>query len=106
MPRVADTVPRRLVGQVHVNDRLAGAGIAFQVVEVRRILELLFDFIRHLLFHLPGRRAGPGGSDDHLPHCIGRVFHAAQLHIGKDAGNGDDDDEIPDEGSVFNSQFR
>ena len=105
MPRTADTIPGSLVVQVYVNDRLAGPGIAFDIIEVRCILQFLFDFISHLFLHLLCRRAGPGYGNDHSPHRIGRVFHTAQFHVGKYAGNGNEDDEIPDEDPVMDRNF-
>ena len=77
MPRAADTVARRLVVEIDVDDRLAGPGITLDIVQVRRILQFLFDLIRNLFLHLFGRGIGPGDGDDHSPHGIRRVFHAA-----------------------------
>ena len=106
MPGAADAVARRLVVEVDVDDRLAGPGITLDVIQVRRILQFLFDFIRHLFLHLFRRGTGPGDGDDHSPNRIRRVFHAAQFHVGKDTGNGDEDDEVPDEDAVVNRDFR
>ena len=77
MPRAADTVARRLVVEIDVDDRLAGPGITLDIVQVRRILQFLFDLIRHLFLHLFRRGTGPGDGDDHSPDSIRRVFHAA-----------------------------
>ena len=106
MPGAADAVARRLVVEVDVDDRLAGPGITLDVIQVRRILQFLFDLIRHLFLHLFRRGTGPGDGDDHSPYGIRRVFHAAQFHVGKDTGNGDEDDEVPDEDAVVNRDFR
>ena len=106
MPRAADTVARRLVVEIDVDDRLAGPGITLDIVQVRRILQFLFDLIRNLFLHLFCRSSGPGDGNDHGPHRIRRVFHTSQFHVGKDAGNGDEDDEVPDEDAVMNRDFR
>ena len=96
VPRIADAALRRLIVQIDVDDGLTRPGITFEVIEVRRILKFLFDLVGHLFFHLFCRSPRPGDGDDHGPHGICRVFHAAELDIGKDTGNGHEDDEIPD----------
>ena len=106
MPGTADTVPWRLIVEVHVNNRLTGTGITFDIVEVGRILQFLFDFIGYLFLHLLCRRAGPGYGNNHGPHRISRIFHAAQFHVGENAGNGDEDDKVPDEDPVLDRDFR
>ena len=81
VPRAANAVCRCLVGQIDIDDGLPRTGITFDIVQVRRILQFFFNFIRYLILHLLGCRSGPGNSNDHLPYRICRVFHPPQFHI-------------------------
>ena len=96
-PRLADLRLVHVIGEVDVDDGLARARLAVDVIEPRRVLELLFELIRDLVLHFVSRRAGPGRRNDHLADRELRVFHAAELVVAENATDGRDDDEVPDE---------
>ena len=53
-PRLANLRLVHVVGEVDVDDRLARARLAVDVIEARRVLELLFELVRDLVLHLVG----------------------------------------------------
>src|SRR5262249_21376051 len=82
------------IEQVDVDDRDAGLGVALDVVERRRLLELLLDALGHLLHRLQRRGARPARLHDHGHDRELRILLAAQLEAGKDAGRQDKDHRI------------
>ena len=95
-----------IIVKIDKDNRLSRFGIAFNIIQMRRILKLFLNFIRNLFFHLPGRSPGPGNGYDHLPHRIGRIFHPPQFHIRKGARQGDDNDKIPYESLIAQGYLR
>ena len=91
--------------EVDENRRLAGLGVALDVVEVRGLLELLFEPVRHLL-----QRVGRGGArpvclDHHGLHGEIGIFLAAEPLIGAHAADDADQHEEDDEGAVVDGPF-
>ena len=93
------------IAQLEVDDGLARAGFAHDLLEPRRILKTSLEFVRDLLLHFLCGCARPCGGDDHLADGEGGVLHAAKRLIGEDAAQGTDDDEIPDERAMAQREF-
>lgn len=99
-PRRADEVLVDVVAQVDVDDGLSGARLARDFLQPRGVLEPSLEFVRDLLLHVLCCRAGPCGGDDHLADDEGGILHASEGLVGKDAADGKDDDEVPDDGAM------
>ena len=104
-PCRADEVRIYVVAQSDVDDGLTCARLACDLLESRRVLKTPLKFIRDLILHLLCRRARPCGGDNHLADGKGRILHAAEGRIGKDAADGKDDDKVPDKGAVAQGEF-
>ena len=105
-PRRTNILLRHIVVQRHIDDRLSLARIALELLESRHILQLLLQLVRDLLFHLLRCRTRPGDGHDHLADREVRIFHPAELAVGKNAADKDDENEIPDETLVLERDFR
>ena len=101
VPGVGDLLGRRVVLQKHEDQRLPGLGVAARVVEPRRLLQLLLEALGNLLLDLARSRARPQGAHHHDLEGEVRVFRLAQAHVGVDAGDGQRDDQIQDEGLML-----
>ena len=108
MPHVADAladvVPdvRHLAGrclalQVDEDRRQAGAGVAAQEVEVRRLLQRALDALGDLEQRVVDRGARPGGLHDHRLDDEGRVLVAAKASEGGQPGHDRRDHQVDDE---------
>src|SRR5436190_3982479 len=86
VPKVGHLGGRNVVAQRDIDHRLAGLGVALDVVEVGQLLQLGLELVGDLLLHLARGGARPGGRDDHLLDGEGWVLAAAEVEIGEDAG--------------------
>ena len=87
--------------QIHEHHGLAGLAVAFQIIEIRQLLELLLDTVGDLLYDLQSCGAGPQRLDHHGLDGEGRVLLAAELVILQHAGQCDDEHEVDDEALVI-----
>ncbi len=88
--------------QIDEHHQLAGLGIAPHVVEIRQLLELLLDPVRHLLQGLGRRGTLPERFDHHGLDGERRVFLAAELAVGPRARDSRDEHQIDDKAFVAN----
>src|SRR5581483_7103436 len=109
---LADLVPdlRQLLGiggveDVDVDDRDAWLGIALQIVEMRRLLELALDAVGDLLHHVEGRRARPVRLHDHCIDREGRVFLPPQPRVGTSTRSRTYDHKEDDERAMAQRPF-
>ena len=101
IPDVRHGLRRRVVAELHRDDRLTGQRVRPQVVEVRGLLKLLLDLVGHLPLHLVARRPRPVGRDDHRLDGERRVFGPAHPEVGVQPGGGDREDQVQDDGRVL-----
>ena len=87
--------------QLHKDRRAARHRLAAQMIEIIEFLELLLDPVGHLPRHFLRRGAGPLGTDHHGLDGEVRVFLATEVEIGKNAGENENQHEIPDKRTVF-----
>ena len=88
VPDIFDLALGRRFLEVHEDRRLAGLGIALQIIQVRRLLELLFEPVGNLLQGVDRGGTRPGDLDDHGLHRKVGIFLAAELLIGAEASDG------------------
>ena len=81
VPDVRDRLARRRALQVDEDRGLACAGVAAQIIEVRRLLELALQALRHLLERVLDRGAGPVGLHHHGPDREGRILVAPEPQV-------------------------
>ena len=82
--------------QIHEHHGLAGLGVAFQIIKVRQLLELLLNTVGDLLYDLRSCGAGPQRLDHHGLDGEGRVLLAAEPVILQHADQCDDEHEVDD----------
>ena len=105
VPDVLDLVARRRLLQIDEDGRLAGLGVALEVVEVGGFLELLLEPVRQLREGVGHARARPGGLDDHgLDREVGVLF-AAQPLVGAQSADEADEHEEDGDGPVVHGPF-
>ena len=86
-----------LVLQIDEQGRLAGAGLAADVVDLGNFLDLALQPLGHLRQRVVDARAGPDGVHDHRLDRDRRIFVAAEMDEGGDAGHHDRDHPVDDE---------
>ena len=91
--------------QFDIDDHLSRTIFAFYRFQMRRILQAFFQFVRDLLLHFLCRSARPGRRYDHLPDGELRVFHTPQLKVGYNPADSRNDDKIPDQGPILETDF-
>ena len=101
VPDVREVALGRRFLEVDEDRRLAGLRVALDVVEVRGLLELLFEPVRHLLERVGRGGARPGDLDDHGLHGEVGVLLAAEPLIGADAADDAEQHEEDDEGRLL-----
>ncbi|MNX94230.1 hypothetical protein D3C86_1264550 [compost metagenome] len=87
--------------QFHEDCGAASHRLAAQMVEIVELLELLFDPVRHLPGHFLRGSTGPLRADHHRLDGEVRIFLTAEVEIGENAGENEDQHEVPDERTVF-----
>ena len=96
---------RRRVLQVDEDRGPAGAGVALQVVEARRLLQLALEAVGDLLERVLDRGARPGGAHHHgLDREVG-ILAAAEPEVGGDARDHDHQHEVGHERAVPDRPF-
>ena len=106
VPSVRHILAARRAEQVDEHRRDSGGRVTAGEVEVRRLLQLLFDAVGDLLDHLVDRGAGPRRLHDHRLDRECRIFVAAEALVGKQPGRDDEDHEEPDERAVAQCPVR
>ena len=106
VPEVGHLGRRGVVPQRDVDHRLAGLGVAVDVVEVGQLLQLGLDLLGDLLLHLARGGARPCRRHHHLLDGEGRVLAAAEIEEGEDAGRDQRDHEEHGERAVLQRQRR
>jgi hypothetical protein len=87
IPDVRYRLLRGRIQNIDVNRGRTRLGIALQVIEIWRFLQLLFDPIGDLQHRVVDRRPRPGGLHNHRLDREGRVFLAAELPVRKNPGH-------------------
>ena len=112
LAEVSYVAPRRanlrcvdLVAQLDVDRGLSCTRLTVNLFESRRILKAPLELVRDLLLHFLGGCARPYGRDHHLTDGKGRILHASEAVVGKDAADRKDNDEVPDECAVTQGEF-
>ena len=100
IPEVRHLGCAHAVLEIDEHHGLAGLGVAAHEVEMRHLLELLFDAVGDLVDGLGGVGAGPQRLDHHGLDGEGRVLLAAQLVVGHDARDRRRQHEVDDEAFV------
>ena len=96
---------RRRFLQIDKDGRLSGLRVALDVVEVRRLLELLFDPVRHLLEGVDSGGARPGDLNHHGLHGEVGILLTTKPLIGPDAADDAEQHQEDDEGLVVDCPF-
>jgi len=78
----------------------AGAGVAAQEVEVRRLLQSALDALGDLQQRVVDRGAWPGGLHDHRLDDEGRILVATEAPEGCHAREDRRDHQVDDEGAM------
>ena len=105
VPGVLDLFARRRFLEVDEDGRLARLGVALEVVEVGRLLELLLEPVGQLREGVGDAGAGPGGLHDHgLDREVGVLF-AAQPLVGAQSADEADQHEEDGDGAVVHRPF-
>ena len=86
--------------EIHEDRRLARLGVALQVVEVRRLLQLALDALGDLEQRVLQRRARPLRLHHHRLDGEGGVLVAPQPHVGGDAEDDERQHQVVNDGSV------
>jgi hypothetical protein len=84
----------RVVLDLEDDLRLAGLGIAADLVGIRHLLQRALDLVGHLLGHLLRRGAGPVGANHHGAEGERRILVLAQLEVGRKAQQHQHDHEV------------
>jgi hypothetical protein len=101
VPDVADFPRRRRVLQQHEHQRLAGLAVGPDLVEVRRLLQLLLDLVGDLFGHLLRSGPRPVGADHHGAERERRVLVLAERGEGKRAADQQHHHQVAQQGLVF-----
>ena len=105
VPDVVEVALGRRFLEVDENGRLAGLGVALDVIEVRGFLELLLEPVGHLLECVGRGCPRPDSLDHHGLHGEIRVFLAAEPLIGAHSADDADEHEEDDDGPVVDGPF-
>src|SRR5262249_152712 len=97
VPDIADHARRRTVLQVEKDCRLAGRRIAADVIEIRRLLQLLLDAVGDLQQRVIDGSARPRCLHHHSLDAEGSVLLPAEPQIRNYARRHDDDHKKPNE---------
>src|SRR6267378_1344391 len=95
----------RVVQHVYINGRGTGLGITLEIVEPRRLLQFLFNPVGHLQHRVVDRGTRPLRLHEHRLDRKARVFLASELDIGEDAGDDEQQHQVPDEGAMVDRPF-
>src|SRR5262249_57007177 len=104
-PRAGEVVWLGRFEDVDVDDGDPRFGVALDVVEARRLLQLLLDPVGHLLHRVEGRGAGPHRLHDHGVDRELRILLAAELTVGHDARHPEDQHEEDHQRLVVDGPF-
>ena len=82
---------------------LSGGGA--HPLDLGDLLQLVFDRVNHLCFHVTGSDSGIGNGDEN--HRLGDVGPAlqGQVQVGDQAGDGDDEDQHKNAGTVLQREI-
>ena len=105
VPDVVEVALGRRFLEVDENGRLAGLGVALDVVEVRGLLELLLEPVGDLLERVGRGSSRPDSLDHHGLHGEVRVFLTAEPLIGKDPRHDADEHEEDDKSAIVDGPF-
>ena len=100
VPDVVELALGRRLLEVDENGRLAGFGVALEVIELGSFLELLLEPVGHLCEHIGRRGPGPDRLDHHGLHGEVRILLPAEPLISADATDDADEHEEYDDGPV------
>ena len=104
-PRRANLRRIHIVAQLDVDRGLSRACLTVDLFQPRGVLKTPFEFVRDLLLHFLRACPRPCGGDHHLADGKGGILHASECIVGKDAADGKDDDEVPDECAVAQGEL-
>ena len=105
VPQILDLGRRCLIGEEDADEGDARSRIAFDPVEIGKLLEFLLDLVGNLGLHLIGRGAWPGGAHHHGLDGEGGIFGASEIEIRIDPGTRDEEDQEQNECSVCDRPF-
>ena len=105
IPDVRNLGRGRRILQVDEHRGLPGGRVAFQIVEVRRLLELALEAVGDLLERVADRGAGPADLHDHGLDGEVRILASPEPEVGSDARHHDDEHEIDHERTMADRPF-
>ena len=105
IPDVRNLGRRRRILQADEDRGPPGGRVAFQIVEVRRLLELALEAVGDLLERVADRGAGPADLHDHGLDGEVRILASPEPEVGPHSSHDDDEHEIDHERTVADRPF-
>ena len=106
VPKVLHLGGRSFIREKDLDEGNARLRIALHAVEIRQVLQLLFDLVGDLRLHFRSRGTWPGDVHDHRLDGEGGVLGTAEVEVGVGPGRAEQQDHEQDERLMRDRPFR